>query len=179
MARPKKNNSNSPPAARATTAGPYTHRSNGNSGGRRGIVNNLESSEFAALDRKLTDGLNLTHHRIEVSRQEFREDHKQLRQELAEDRKERREEQKQLRADMDARFDKVDARLDKVDARLETMDASLRELAVQGSAESARSQVIRRLVVGVLGALGGLALLAIGAVLRPALERMMAALLGG
>ena len=46
-------------------------------------VGSVQAAELRALDRKLTDGLNLLHHEFEVNRQEFREFRQEVRAEIA------------------------------------------------------------------------------------------------
>ena len=65
--------------ARGAVSSPYTVP-----GERpREVVNSTEAAELRALDRKLTDGLNLVHGQFAVLREEWREDRKELRAEIA------------------------------------------------------------------------------------------------
>ena len=146
-------------------------------------MNSSEGAAIRALDRKLTDGLNLVHGQLAVMRDERRED----RQEFREFRNEIREDRKELKAELRAEIAKVDnrvagletamrAEIGKVDDRGKELATAIRELTAQVSTALERSFGTRRLVRGVLGAL---ALLVAGGLIRPLVERMVSSLLGG
>ena len=157
-------------------------------------MNSSEGAAIRALDRKLTDGLNLVHGQLAVMRDERRED----RQEFREFRNEIREDRKELRAELRAEIAKVDKRVSgletamreeiagletamraeigKVDDRGKELATAIRELTAQVSTALERSFGTRRLVRGVLGAL---ALLVAGGMIRPLAERVVSSLLGG
>ena len=110
-----------------------------------------------ALDRKITDGLNLVHEELQVARQERRE----IRREFGEFRSEIRQE---LKSEIAA-----------VAGRLDRVEDAIRELTALVSTLLERSRGTRQLVWGVLGTLG---LLVAGGVLRPVFDRAVAALFG-
>ena len=96
-------------AAIAPAARPYTHRGGQRPpperhGGEQTAVNSAEWEAIHALDRKLTDGLNLVHEQLGVirqerleDRQEFREFRNEVRQEFKAVREETRQEFKAVR----------------------------------------------------------------------------------
>ena len=118
-----------------------------------------------ALDRKLTDGLNLVHGQFAVRRTERQED----REELREFRRQHREDLRELETRIDERFAVVDARLDRLENALLGLTAQINKLLE-------RSSGTRRLVWGVLGAVG---LLFAGALARPLFDRVAAVMVGG
>ncbi len=169
------------------------------------VVSSAEMAAIRALDRKLTDGLNLVHGQFAVLRAERQED----REEFREFRRQHREDFKELKAeiarvdaraeqrtkesetrfdqrltDMDARAEqrtkesetRFDAKFRDIDVRLARMEGAIQDLAAQVSKALERSSGTRRLVWGVLGAL---ALLFAGGVIRPLFDQAVAALLGG
>ena len=102
-------------AAGGTIASPYTDH-----GDRKGdVVNSSEGAAIRALDRKLTDGLNLVHGQLAVMRDERRED----RQEFREFRNEIREDRKELRAELRA---EIRAEIAKVDNRITGLETAMR-----------------------------------------------------
>ena len=158
-----------------------------------------------ALDRKLTDGLNLVHGQSAVGRAERQED----REEFREFRRQHREDWKELKAELarvDARAEqrtresearveqrmngldtraeqrtresetRFDEKFRDMDARLASLEGAVRDLTAMVSKALERSSGTRRLVWGVAGAL---ALLFAGGAIRPLIDRAVAALLGG
>ena len=180
-------------AVAAATKAPYTARREG----KDRSVNGTEANEFAqGLDRRLTEGLNLLHGRLDVIQADVREnrgDIKELRKEVwkgfseaAESRgrlveknefDRHREEmhqrfaaleesQRQLRAEMNARF-----------AALEESNRQIIAIVSRIQERSEATAWTRRRVVAAVAA--GVSLLVIGALLQPLLERLSAALFGG
>ena len=140
-----------------------------------------------ALDRKLTDGLNLVHGQFAVTRTERQED----REELREFRRQHREDTRELKRELKAEITRVDARAEQrtkesearmdqrfaeVDARFNRLENALLKLTAQMNKFLERSSGTRRLVWSVLGAV---ALLLTGGLIRPLFDRAVAALLGG
>ena len=156
MAAPKKSATLAAP--RSVAAGPYTDASDGDRSGRgqRGMSEAVATA-IHALDRKITDGLNLVHEELQVARQERRE----IRREFGEFRSEIRQE---LKSEIAA-----------VAGRLDRVEDAIRELTALVSTLLERSRGTRQLVWGVLGTLG---LLVAGGVLRPVFDRAVAALFG-
>ena len=157
MAAPKK--SAVVAAPRGVAAGPYTDPGDGDGSGRgqRGMSQAVATA-IHALDRKVTDGLNLVHEELQVARQERRD----IRQEFGEFRSE-------IRHELKSEIGTVTGRLDRV-------EDAIRELTALVSTLLERSRGTRRLVWGVLGTVG---LLVAGGVLRPVFDRAVAALFGG
>lgn len=147
-------------AARHPAAtGPYTDPSDGDrDAGKRKRMRSAEAEEILAVDRKVTDGLNLVHEQLGV-----------IRQERLEDRREFREFRNEIRQELKSEMATVTGRLDR-------MEDALRELTALVNTLLERSRGTRRIVWGVLGALG---LIAAGGVLRPVFDRMVAALFTG
>lgn len=169
-------------------------------------VGSVQAAELRALDRKLTDGLNLLHHEFEVNRQEFREFRQEVRAEIAasearavqrferwsREQNERftafeREQNERFAAfqrELNDRFaafqreqnDRFAALQREQSERFTAIESAIRELTSQTSTALERSLGTRRLVRGVLAAL---ALLVAGGVIRPVFERAVAALFGG
>ena len=210
--------------AREAVDKPYT----GQRDGEQGAVSSPEMEAIRALDRKLTDGLNLVHGQFAVSRAERQED----REEFREFRRQHREDRKELKAELarvdaraeqrttkesearleqglkeldsraeqrtkesEARFEqrmngldtraeqrtsesetRFDEKFRDMDARLASLEGAVRDLTAMVSKALERSSGTRRLVWGVAGAL---ALLFAGGVIRPLIDRAVAALLGG
>lgn len=127
MAAPKK--SATVAAPRSVEAGPYTDPGDGDRSGRgqRGMSESMATA-IHALDRKITDGLNLVHEELQVARQERHEIRRELKSEIA-----------------------------PVTGRLDRMEDAIRELTALVSTLLERSRGTRRLVWGVLGTLGLLA----------------------
>ncbi len=137
--------------------GPYTRRAEGNGSE---MTAGLEV-EFRALDRKVTDGLNLLHLRLEEVRKELEEARKEFRAEI----QDIRSDIKDLRGDNKA-----------IRAELADLKSVVAGLAVEIRHSNERSRGTRRLVLSVLGAV---ALFLGGALLRPLLEQAALSLLGG
>lgn len=79
MTGPKKNAAAAP--AHAVTSRPYTGPADGNrEGGKRNRMTGAETAANLALDRKITDGLNLVHEQLAVNRQERLEDRREFRE---------------------------------------------------------------------------------------------------
>ena len=220
--------------ATGVVEGPYTGLGNS----EEEIVSSAEMAAIRALDRKLTDGLNLVHGQFAAMRTERQED----REEFREFRREHREDFKELKAEIarvdaraeqrtkelevrlnerlaevdaraeqrtkelevrfyerlagvdaraeqrtkesedriDQRFAALEARIDQrfaaVEVRLDRLEKALLELTAQMNRLLERSSGTRRLTWGVLGAV---ALLLAGGLIRPLLERAVAALVGG
>lgn len=190
-------------AAIAPAARPYTHRGgrrppSKRNGGEQTAVTSAEWEAIHALDRKLTDGLNLVHEQLGVIRQErledrreFRQFRNEVRQEFKAVREETRQQIERLRGDtrqqVGARGGDTGQRIHglREDIRRQfeglrednrQLIEGLRELSAQVGTLLERSRGTRRLVWGVLGALG---LLAAGGVLRPVFDRVVAALFAG
>ena len=159
-------------AATGVVEGPYTGLGNG----EEKIVSSAEMTAIRALDRKLTDGLNLVHDQFAVTRTERQED----REELREFRRQHREDTRELKRELKAEITRVDARAEQrtkeLDARLNRLENAVLGLTAQMNKFLERSSGTRRLVWGVLGAVG---LLLTGGLVRPLFERAVAALLGG
>jgi len=117
--------------------------------------------EFRALDRKVTDGLNLLHLRLDEVRQEFRAEIQVLREEM----QTLRAENKEIRAD-----------IKEIRAEFADLKSVVAGLAAEIRHSNERSLGTRRLVLSVLGAV---ALFLGGALLRPLLEQAALSLLGG
>ena len=81
-------------------------------------MNSSEGAAIRALDRKLTDGLNLVHGQLAVLRDERRED----RQEFREFRNEIREDRKELKAELRAEIAKVDNRVAGLETAMRAVD---------------------------------------------------------
>ena len=161
-------------------------------------MNGTEAAELRALDRKLTDGLNLVHGELAVAREERREDRREFREEVGKlDSRIARLESKlddrstgldskiddrfvQLDSKIDDRFTRLDSRITELDSRFEErftrMETSIKELTAQVSTALERFSGTRRVILGVLGALG---ILLLGAAIRPLLDRAVSALLAG
>ena len=166
-------------AATGVVEGPYT----GLGKAEEEIVSSAEMTAIRALDRKLTDGLNLVHDQFAVMRAERQED----REEFREFRRQHREDFKELRADIarvDARAEqrtkeseaRIDQRFAAVEVRLDRLEKALLDLTALVNQSLERSSGTRRLTWGVLGAV---ALLLAGGLIRPLFERAVAALVGG
>jgi len=136
---------------------PYTRRVEGNGSD---MTAGLEV-EFRALDRKVTDGLNLLHLRLDEVRQEFRAEIQVLREEM----QTLRAENKEIRAD-----------IKEIRAEFADLKSVVAGLAAEIRHSNERSLGTRRLVLSVLGAV---ALFLGGALLRPLLEQAALSLLGG
>ncbi len=149
-----------------------------------------------ALDRRLTEGLNLLHGRLDGLHEDVREnrrDIKQLRQELWDGLKEaaaqrgrlaEKTELDRLREEMHQGFDRLEASQRQLraemNARFAALEESNRQIIAIVSRIQERSEAAawtRRRVLAAVAA--GISLLVIGALLQPLLERAAAALLGG
>ena len=139
-----------------------------------------------ALERKITDGLNLVHGEIAVLREEVRENRREARADCQEIRADlarlgaRIEESADtLRQEMAAGFTAVRqemaAQRQESAARFGTLEKVVRELAAMTARSQERNAWIRRLAWG----LGTLFLLVIGALAGPLDARAVAALFGG
>ncbi len=191
--------------ARGAVSSPYTVP-----GERpRGVVNSTEAAELRALDRKLTDGLNLVHGEFAVLREERREDRKELRAEIAEVDARAAQRTADLEAALRAEIARVDERAAQRDERAAQrtadLEAALRaeiakvdERAAQRDERAAQrttdlETAIRELTAKVstslergsgtrqfvLKLVSVLALLVIGGLLRPFFERVVSVLSGG
>ena len=115
-------------AATGVVEGPYTGLGNG----EEEIVSSAEMMAIRALDRKLTDGLNLVHDQFAVTRTERQED----REELREFRRQHREDTRELKRELKAEITRVDARAEqrtkeseaRMDQRFAELDARLNRL---------------------------------------------------
>lgn len=156
MSRPK--NQRAAAAVARIAAKPYTGRSDGD----QDAMTEPSAEALLALDRRLTEGLNLVHSQLMSERQERQAGFRQAREER------------------NAGF----ARLERLmlegfaefRERFARTDAALLELAGRVGAVEERTAGMRRLVWGILG---GLALVAAGALTRPLFERAIAALFTG
>lgn len=128
-------------------------------------MTSAETAAILAVDRKVTDGLNLVHEQLGV-----------IRQERLEDRREFREFRNEVRQEFKAVREETRQELRAVHARIDKLEGAIRELSTQLGTLLERSRGTRRLVWGVLGTLG---LLAAGGVLRPVFDRALAGLVGG
>ena len=206
------------PAAAAVatpTRTPYTATRDG----KDRSVNGAAADGFTqALDRRVTEGFNLVHGRLDVIQEDVRENRRDIKEfrkelwdglrgadidrgrlaeksELATLRAEMNERftaleasQRDLRAEMNERFGTLEASQRDLRAemneRFGTLEASQRELIRKVSTVLERSTAVawtrRRIAVGILVGIGaGTGLLVIGAIMRPLLERVVAALIGG
>ena len=171
--------------------------------GRDGAVNGAGAEALEALDRRMTEGFNLVHGRLDVIHEDVREnrrDIKQLRQELWDGLKEAaaeraelatktdlaalQESQNHLRAEMNARFAALEESQNhlraEMNARFAALEESNRQIIAIVSRIQERSEAAawtRRRVLAAVAA--GISLLVIGALLQPLLERAAAALFGG
>ncbi len=167
----------------------------------RSVNGTAADGSTLALDRRLTEGLNLLHGRLDALHEDVREnrrDIKQLRQELWDGLKEAagergrlatdlaglRESQNQFRAEVAARFAGLEESQNQLRAEMNVRFAALEESNRQIIAIVSRIQErseaaawTRRRVLAAVAA--GISLLVIGALLQPLLERVAAALLGG
>lgn len=138
-----------------------------------------------ALDRRLTEGLNLLHGRLDVLQEDVREnrrDIKQLRQELWDGLKEAAAERGRLatKADLAALHESQNQLRAEMNARFAALEESNRQIIAIVSRIQERSEAAawtRRRVLAAVAA--GISLLVVGALLQPLLERVAAALLGG
>ena len=192
-------------AATGVVEGPYTGLGNG----EERIVSSAEMTAIRALDRKLTDGLNLVHGQFAAMRTERQED----REEFREFRRQHREDTRELKRELKAEIARVDARaeqrtkelegrlnerLAEVDARAEQRTKDSEARMDQRSAEvDARFNRLENALLKltaqmnkslerssgtrrlVWGVLGAVALLLTGGLIRPLFERAVVALLGG
>ena len=166
----------------------------------RSVNGTAADGSTLALDRRLTEGLNLLHGRLDGLHEDVREnrrDIKQLRQELWDGLKEAaadrgrmatglaglRESQNQSRAEMAARFTALEESQNQLRAemniRFAALEESNRQIIAIVSRIQERSEAAawtRRRVLAAVAA--GISLLVIGALLQPLLERAAAALLG-
>ena len=190
----KKNTAASVPGPLATR--PYTGPGDG--GGKRKRMTSAETEAILAVDRKVTDGLNLVHEQFGVIRQErladrreFQAFRSEIRQEFKDFREETRQEFTVIREEhqRDLAAFREEHQRDLAALREEHRRgfaalreehqrgfAALRELSAQVGILLERSRGTRRLVWGVVGTLG---LLVAGGVLRPVFDRAVAALFGG
>ena len=85
-----------------------------------------------------------------------------------------------LDSKIDDRFTRLDSRITELDSKFEErftrMETSIKELTAQVSTALERFSGTRRVILGVLGALG---ILLLGAAIRPLLDRAVSALLAG
>ena len=171
-----------------------------------------------ALDRRMTEGFNLVHGRLDAIQADVREnrhDIKGLRQELWDGLKEAAADRAQLagkteldrlRAELHQGFDRLEDRLEEsqrqlraeMDARFAALEESQNQLRAEMNARFAALEESNRRIIAIVSRIqeasegaawvrrniwvavaAGTSLLAIGALLRPALERAVAALLGG
>ena len=166
----------------------------------RSVNGTAADGSTLALDRRLTEGLNLLHGRLDVLHEDVREnrrDIKQLRQELWDGLKEAaaergrlatdlaglRESHNQFRAEVAARFTALEESQNQLRAemniRFAALEESNRQIIAIVSRIQERSEAAawtRRRVLAAVAA--GISLLVIGALLQPLLERAAAAFLG-
>jgi len=185
------------PAITATVAAapkaPYTAARDAKG---RSVNGTAADGSTPALDRRLTEGLNLLHGRLDVLHEDVREnrrDIKQLRQELWDGLKEaaadrarlaEKTELDRLRDEMHQSFDRLEGSGRKLrtemNARFAALEESNRQIIAIVSRIQERSEAAawtRRRVLAAVAA--GISLLFLGALLHPLLERATAALLGG
>ena len=187
-------------AAAAVAPSPQTPYTAARSGKDR-AVNGAEADGLAqALDRRVTEGFNLVHGRLDVIQEDVREnrrDIKELRKELWDGLREAAADRERLasKADLDqlresaaADRRRVEGKFDtalatfraEVNERFATQESSQRELIAMVSKVLERTEAAtwtrRRLWVAVAA---GTSLLVIGAVMRPLLERAAQVLFGG
>ena len=169
-------------AVAATTEAPYTAARDGKD---RSVNGTAADGSTQALDRRLTEGLNLLHGRLDVLHGDVREnrrDIKELRKELWDGLKEAAAERANLatRTDLAALGESQNQFRAEVAARFGALEESNRQIVAIVSRIQERSEATawtrRRIVVAVAG---GISLLVIGALLQPLLERVAAALFGG
>ena len=187
-------------AAAAVAPSPQTPYTAARSGKDR-AVNGAEADGLAqALDRRVTEGFNLVHGRLDVIQEDVREnrrDIKELRKELWDGLREAAADRARLatKADLDqfgksaaADRRRIESKFDtalatfraEVNERFATQESSQRELIAMVSKVLERTEAAtwtrRRLWVAVAA---GTSLLVIGAVMRPLLERAVQILFGG
>lgn len=167
------------PAITATVAAapkaPYTARREG----KDRSVNGTEANEFAqGLDRRLTEGLNLLHGRLDVIQADVREnrgDIKELRKEVWKGFSDAAKSRGRL-----VEKNEFDRCREEMHQRFSALEESNRQIIAIVSRIQERSEATawtRRRVVAAVAA--GVSLLVIGALLQPLLERVSAALFGG
>lgn len=182
-----KNSQRAAPAVAGIAAKPYTGRSDRDHEG----MTAAGAEALQALDRRMTEGLNLVHGQLAAERQERQEGFRQAHEERNAIRQEMQEGFRQAREEREAGFESARkaretgfARLEKLmtegfrefGERFARMEAAILKLTERVSVLEERTAGIRRLVWGVFG---GLALLIAGGVLRPLFDRAVAALFAG
>ena len=171
-----KNSQRVPAAVAGVAAKPYTGRSERDLEG----MTAAGAEAVRALDRRMTEGLNLVHGQLAAERQERQVGFRQAHEARNAIRKEMHEGFQQAREERETGF----ARLEKlmtdgfreIGERFARMEAAILKLTERISVLEERTAGIRRLVWGVFG---GLALLIAGGVLRPLFDRAVAALFAG
>ena len=192
MNQPKKQ----PPITGTVAAAPKAPYTAARDAKDRSVNGTAADGSTQALDRRLTEGLNLLHGRLDVLHEDVREnrrDIKQLRQELWDGLKEaaadrarlaEKTELDRLRDEMHQSFDRLEGSgrqlRTEMNARFAALEESNRQIIAIVSRIQERSEAAawtRRRVLAAVAA--GISLLVIGALLQPLLERAAAALLGG
>ena len=203
MAQHQKNQIVAAAAVAGAVNRPYTRPDAG-----RAPVTGAEAEALHALDRRLTDGLNLVHAELAVLREEVREIRREairdrkatakefstIRQEMAAQAAVLRQEMAagfaDVRQEMDAGFadvrQEMDAKFAALRQEMNTRFASI-EAAIQNLAAATQNLAVasgKSLERGswlrrLAWGLGGVILLLIGALARPLGERVVAALFGG
>ena len=199
MNQPKKQ----PPITGTVAAAPEAPYTAARDAKDRSVNGTAADGSTQALDRRLTEGLNLLHGRLDVLHEDVREnrrDIKQLRQESWDGLKEAsgergrlatktdlaalHESQSQFRAEVAARFTALEESQNQLRAEMNVRFAALKESNRQIIAIVSRIQErseaaawTRRRVLAAVAA--GISLLLVGAALQPLLERAAAALFGG
>ena len=150
----------------------------------RSVNGTAADGSIPALDRRLTEGLNLLHGRLDVLHEDVREnrrDIKHLRKELWDGLKEAAAERGRLATKTDlAALEESQNRLRaEMNARFAALEESNRQIIAIVSRIQERSEAAawtrRRILVAVAA---GISLLFIGALLQPLLERAAAVLFG-
>ena len=165
----------------AAPKAPYTAASDAKG---RSVNGTAADGSTLALDRRLTEGLNLLHGRLDVLHGDVREnrrDIKQLRQELWDGLKEAAAERGRLatKTDLAALHESQSQLRAEVAARFAALEESNRQIIAIVSRIQERSEAAawtRRRVLAAVAA--GISLLLVGALLQPLLERAAAALFG-
>ena len=171
-----KNSQRAAAAVAGIAAKPYTGSNDRDKDG----MTAAGTEALQALDRRMTEGLNLVHGQLATECQERREGFRQAHEERNAIRQEMREGFRQAREEREAGF----ARLENLMAdgfrafeeRFARMEAAILKLTERVGVLEERTVGTRRLVWGVFG---GLALLIAGSVLRPLFDRALAALFAG
>ena len=171
-----KNSQRAAAAVAGIAAKPYTGRSERDNDG----MTAAGAEALQALDRRMTEGLNLVHGQLAAERQERQEGFRQAHEARNAIRQEMHEGFRQAREEREAGFGRLENLMTEgfreIGERFARMEAAILTLTERVSVLEERTVGTRRLVWGVFG---GLALLIAGGVLRPLFDRAIAALFAG